>query len=378
MKVYMTSSDKTAMSLNPAITVEAEFGSVLVKGSVYTLAHHEAGKAQGFNECPCLMPNCPIGFDAADICVISHLDWDTIGGVLAIMGEKPVDGFWTPVWEQIAFNDENGSHRGHLSGVTCNMDVVNAMYWWMTLEENRIYAPRDGSALDVTEFFETVKAFLAFLEAEVTGFTPFGKELEKVYLTKGKEWIESQVTLEKESFVDSIYAVTRDFGPIGEFVRITGTKEELKDTAYYEAEYYMPFTLIRQAEVFVNHLYTHDSKVYYAVVGFNQKTGAITLSFENGKNPPASAGELLQEYFPVVALQQLKGYDDLNRPIWETISEFDDKSMAPDITGDNDFRLIHLAGGHKGIGGTPRGRVYTLEKAIEFAKFVSDFINYKV
>lgn len=314
MRIIMTNSPETAAALNPQYTVEAEFGSVLVQGTEDTLAHHEAGKAAGFTMCPCSEPNRtrtapdwndpyePICYEsciaAHILCVISHLDWDTIGGCLALMGKKPEGGFWDNIWAQIAFNDTNGAHKAHLSGVNHTDDskaVVDAMYWWMTEPSQRIYAPRDGSAMDMSEFFERVENFLECLEVEVANAHDGSVWKENTpLLDAGATWIAEQVEVEK--------------------------------TSYHSGR----CVIVRTAEVFVNHMYTHDDVVAKAVVGFNPKTGAVTLSFEseearNGLN----ACTVMQTLF------------------------------GP------------LAGGHAGIAGSPRGEVKTLEDAIEVAEVVA-------
>lgn len=43
MKVLLTNSASVASAINANYSVEAEYGSILVKGTLDTLAHHEAG-----------------------------------------------------------------------------------------------------------------------------------------------------------------------------------------------------------------------------------------------------------------------------------------------------------------------------------------------
>jgi hypothetical protein len=84
---------------------------------------------------------------------------------------------------------------------------------------------------------------------------------------------------------------------------------------------------------FVNHLYKHGGVVYSVIVGWepgdNPSNGAVTLSFEGEDERDACA--LLQEFF------------------------------GP------------LAGGHKGIGGSPRGMTVTRAMALAFANWLPKY-----
>lgn len=76
----------TALEGKTSATVEAEYGDLVVEGSVLTLAHH--GPRSG-NSCPCLVENRPQGEQSIEVVGLSHMDLDTIGGCAALLGLKP-------------------------------------------------------------------------------------------------------------------------------------------------------------------------------------------------------------------------------------------------------------------------------------------------
>jgi len=267
-------------------TVEAEYGDVLVSGSVLTLAHHGARSGR---PCPCEMDNFPeMGIEAIGL---SHFDLDTLGGVMAILGIKPME--WE-FWQTAAFIDIQGPHKlGTLALTTPTVgvgteDLLNAFWAWS--EDNRLFPPRDGSVLDCTEFFTKAAKFLQYLLKN----RRLDEEGHKAIIEAGREWAAIKAALDTDSFVSHDHGIT-----------------------------------IRQSAEFVNHLYRPDSQ---AVVGFNSGTGAITVSVPD-IIPGFSCGEFLKaQYGP-------------------------------------------LAGGHAGIGGTPRGTVYSIEDAKALALVLAQDLN---
>jgi hypothetical protein len=114
----------------PHLTVEAEYGAVVIEGSVFTAAHHQpvgspyAGDhlVAGGRPAPCNDAQIPtLDPSAGEWTVgISHLDLDTIGGVLRALPEF-ADLFGSEnggFWNLAAFVDTNGAHKVHLSGAT--------------------------------------------------------------------------------------------------------------------------------------------------------------------------------------------------------------------------------------------------------------------
>ena len=279
-KVIIISNDASALRARiekyaSTATVEAEYGDHVVAGTVATLAHHGPRAGQ---PCPCSMANFPdMGIEAIGI---SHVDLDTIGGIMALMGQKPSNGWAKDFWAAAAQVDVKGVHKIADIDLGCNptevMDSLNA--WWAFSEsvEGRVFAPRDGSAaeVDLSKHFAVIRAILDEDDPEREGL-----------VQAGRQWAAQKEALEKASYYGTVGAV-----------------------------------LVRSSDQFVNHLYAHDGQSYAAVVGYNTKTGAITVSVSD----------------------PIEGFScgEFCRSIWGA-----------------------EAGGHAGIGGSPRGQQLTLDDA---------------
>ena len=90
---YLSEEELAVRGICPEATVEAEYGDRVIEGWRITLAHHTAAYAH----CPAPCNNGEArkleNGEAQIVC--SHLDLDTLGGCLALMGEKPEDAaFW--------------------------------------------------------------------------------------------------------------------------------------------------------------------------------------------------------------------------------------------------------------------------------------------
>lgn len=265
MKILLSSNPAAVAAALAAFgstaTVEAEYGAVTVPGSALTFAHHGVNAG---NPCPCSYPNTvAVGLNIEAV-GISHVDLDTLGGVLAIQGRKPeAPSFWALA----EFMDLNGAHKLSLSGAS-NDDVAKLYAWWAWSEQNRQYPNRDGSALEVSEWFD--KACAA---------------------------------------ITKIVAGDETLLAAGEAHRLAGEK---LNAASFRKVY--GDVLFRVSDSFTNHLYADPSgKPYRAVVAYSPKAGSVTLSYADAREQD-NACKLLQEQF------------------------------GP------------LAGGHKGIAGSPRGK----------------------
>lgn len=244
-------------------TVEAEYGSVCVAGSRATLAHHGARSG---NLCPCLEENRVFELQAIGV---SHIDLDTLGGIAALLNMKPeADGFWSLA----AFVDVKGPHRLAEAGASA-ADLARIHAFWAWSEGHKVFAPRDGSPLDVTR---EVMAALAIIE-DIIADDPQMLDAGEAFRLAGE-------ALESASFVERIGDV-----------------------------------ILRTSASFVNHLYTHDVPAR-AVVGYSEKFNSVTVSFAD-----PGVGDNACEF-----VQSLWGA---------------------------------LAGGHKGIAGSPRGTEMTIEDA---------------
>lgn len=215
-----------ALEGKASVTVEAEYGSITVPGSLATLAHH--GENAG-NPCPCSYEN---GFvRGVEIVGLSHLDLDSIGGTAAVLGIKPAAPSF---WGLAEFVDLNGVHRLGQSGASdADLDKLHAWYAWV--EDHKVFPPRDGGVLDVTE--HVLKSIIALDLIVVHN--------DEALIQSGKDWKSGMASLNGESFVQAVDGV-----------------------------------ILRVAPRFVNHLYTcPDGTVCNAVVAYNTMVGSITVSF---------------------------------------------------------------------------------------------------
>lgn len=207
-------------------TVEAEYGDITVAGSVLTMAHHGANAG---NRAPCAYPNgCAKG---VEIVGLSHFDLDTLGGCAAILGRKPETEIF---WQLAEFVDLNGPHKLGESGAF-DEDIRRLHAFWAWSEQNRVFANRDGSVLDVTDkVIEGIEVLKMIMNGD------------EQMLAAGDDFKAKGDKLNAESFVEFI----------GEDV------------------------IVRVSPNFVNHLYVApDGEVAKVVVGFNTLHGSITVSF---------------------------------------------------------------------------------------------------
>lgn len=246
MRFLISSDPKALQALNPDASVEAEFGDVVVTGSILTMAHH--GPRAG-SPAPCSYPNCPA--EGIETVALSHVDLDTIGGCAALLGRKPDEESF---WDLAEFVDLNGGHKLSESGAN-ESDLLALHAYWAWSKDHRVFAPRDGSVLDVTEqVLEHVNIVEAILEGG------------RVLLDAGEAFRKADDTLNRESFRKMI-------GPI----------------------------VLRQSEQFANHLYVAPGgEIARGCVTHNPSEdlpgGAITMSLAD-PIPNVSCGEILKNLF---------------------------------------------------------------------------------
>ncbi len=233
MRIVITNhpEDLRAELIKTAVyaVVEAEYGSVEVMGSsdALTLNHH----VRSDRRCPCLIDNTdPLNLD---IIGISHFDLDTLGGVLALMGEKPPAPAF---WELSAWVDTHGPHRAReCPGYTAEAHRQMAAFWAWS-EGHRLFVHRDGGLHEVSHFFEAAREELVqILAGEREG--------------AAEEFLSKEAALRVDSYVEEVEL------PNGQRV------------------------VLRSAESFVNHLYyRRDGSPADFVVGFSKKFKSVTVS----------------------------------------------------------------------------------------------------
>jgi len=246
MKFLLSSNPDDLQATNPDATVEAEYGDVVVTGTVLTMAHHGPRTGQ---PAPCSYANgCGPGVEVVGL---SHVDLDTIGGCLAILGRKPeAPSFWALA----EYVDLNGAHKLGLSGGSVK-DIRRLRAYWAFNEAMPAWAPRDGSVLDVTATVQAhADAVLAILDGA------------EGLLSEGDAHEAGEGALNAASFSSIEGGV-----------------------------------ILRTGARFVNHLYvTPAGQIGRAVVTHNPAEdvpmGAITLSFA-GPEAGCHAGEILRGLF---------------------------------------------------------------------------------
>lgn len=241
MQVFMAPSTALALAtqkdVDVVLTVEAEYGSTVVEGRLYTAAHHQpvgspyAGThVGGVRPSPCNDPNIPVVTEG--VILVSHVDLDTFGGLLRAMGRTEL---FTPstqgFWDLAEFVDTNGPHKIALSGAS--NDDVRALYaFWAWAASNPRF-PRDQIS-DITELVQTA-----------------GDILHEILLANSTYRLQA----------GDAYRANEDALNASTFLR-------LEDGV-----------IVRQGESFCNHLYsTPDGVPAQAVVARNTNTGSITIS----------------------------------------------------------------------------------------------------
>jgi hypothetical protein len=282
MRIYITSSVETAQKFveesqeDVAVAVvEAEYGGHEVVGSsdALTLNHH----VRPGRRCPCLYDTEDFG-DTPDVCLISHFDLDTLGGVMALRGDKPWDDAF---WALAAFVDVEGPHKVEFALDYRRQDHERLAAFWSWSRDHRLFAPRDGSIEDVTEFFIYA-----------------GRELGAIL--RGERDDDGRDFLEAE--------------------------KELRSTSFLADSHGGPVTVLRQSDVFVNHLYYDEvGRPADVVVAHNTSHHSVTVSCSDG--------------------------------------QVDCRALVQRLWGEK-------AGGHAGIAGSPRDREMTLDDAIELFEVI--------
>ncbi|WP_028776064.1 hypothetical protein [Shimazuella kribbensis] len=151
-----------AATTEVAGTVEAEYGTVVIKGTKVTLAHHTGQYAGQLP--PSARTDVPVLGDK-DIILISHIDGDTVGGVASLMGRKPEN---PEFWKAIAFLDEQGPHHLH--------EIVDPQLRRLVMAYNGFYLQHFfslGNIDNVTDVTAEVEKHITALERILSGDEEF-------------------------------------------------------------------------------------------------------------------------------------------------------------------------------------------------------------
>lgn len=233
----------------PDATVEAEYGGIVKEGSLVTFAHH-SGEWQ---KCPppCLQPNRKASAQPIKLAMISHIDLDTVIGLMALEGCKPKNTYFSRAFYKAAgYIDLNGYHN--LCKVSKrSQELLNAANAYL----KEVADTRFKEITDVTDIYHKVRDFLINLLSD--------HEFRNQAIDKGEQWAQAMsaqtdVCLVKETAN----------------IRVFETKGVFCNAAYYNRT---------------------QNKLYDACIALNTSQNSITVSFANvAELAPISAREIVQ------------------------------------------------------------------------------------
>ena len=255
MKVILANSisaaERFAAENVVSASVEAEYGDFTIEGQEVTLAHHGANSG---NICPCLN-EVVLGNKDEAIIIISHVDMDTVGGVLSLVDKRPE--ICKDFWDMVAFVDLNGPHKlqlRHFESVNIEEKQAIEVLWvcFKYIEENVPRYTGKDLIVDVTQIFMDLHRFLIDVSQNINK-----------YAEEGRIWNEQK-------------------------------RDEIDQYLVSENQYIRVFA----APMFANGAYYSKilGRVVPAVVNLNTKVGSITLSFEDG-GEKFNAATIMKEYF---------------------------------------------------------------------------------
>lgn len=224
IKILLAPTLEFAKKISATATIEAEYGNNIVKGTQVTLAHHVIPGI-----CPCLANVVPL--KKGDIILISHIDLDTLGGCLALMGINKIDDEF---WESVAFIDENGAHNLYQLDLQQQLKL-NAIWAWSAKQPRECYTEN-------TDVTETILTFWNAVKSVLKG--------NRLMLKEGQKW-----------FKENNEAVEAHLVEETKTVKIFKTEQ-----VFCNASYYSPL----------------QKMVIPCIIALNTNTKAITISFADG------------------------------------------------------------------------------------------------
>ena len=239
IRVIFAPNADIAREASADITIEAEYGSFVWEGSIFTAAHHQAsgpyaGRHQGGTQ-PAPCNNCEIPVLTEGTIGVSHMDLDTLGGICRAMGCDYLFAGNESFWNLSEFVDVNGPHKLKNANAS-STDLARLYAFWAWSQKNRL--PRATELTDITSY---VEGAIHALQRVVN--------LDAEMIEAGRQFKANEEALNKSSLVKVVGNIA-----------------------------------VRRAETFVNHLYTTVSGVECeTVVALNTKFKSITLSSADGK-----------------------------------------------------------------------------------------------
>ena len=238
------------MCIRDSITIEAEYGSVVIEGSIYTAAHHQKGMEH--LPAPCNDQNIPRLKEG--IVLVSHVDLDTFGGCLRTLDAfyGLFDGSYKGFWNLAHFVDINGPHK-LAEARASSRDLLRLYAFWAW---SKAHVPR-FSRDEQTDITDIVYSAGRMIQEILEG--------NEVWIRAGKEMMREEMRLNETTFQE--------------------TRGNL---------------IVRQTNDntgFCNHLYTDENgKPFKAVAAYNIDHGSITISLADPIEG-VSCREVMQDLF---------------------------------------------------------------------------------
>lgn len=282
---------------HPVLTVEAEYGSTVIEGSLYTAAHHQpAGSpyagdhtVRGGRPSPCVDMEIPCVKEG--VVLLSHIDLDSVGGVLranahaALLFEGPRARRF---WALAAFVDVRGPHR--VADWVSDETAALAAELAHETDAAHGYAPaalqeRHDQAV---RFDEEARRLLRAYWAWARTRPRFARDVVSNVTAEIDAHRGAIETLIFDAFNASDRSTGRNIiadatnerdAMLAAGDAMLAAEESLNKASY---EYTRDGVTVRLSDNFVNHLYRHPTTgaVARAIVGRNYETGAITISLE--------------------------------------------------------------------------------------------------
>lgn len=254
-KIYLSNKAESLRALTLDATVEAEYGQDCVEGLSQTLAHHGP---RSDSPPPCCNDEV-LRLQEGSTVGLSHLDLDTLGGLLRLAGyaaDRVKAPFEWGFWKLAGMVDVSGPHRlNQLIKELVQSENLPGNYgtgwsemlhaYWAWSQENRLFPPRDGSALNVTgRVLESAKVLFRIFDGD--------EEL----LEAGRKFAQAERELNESSLI-----------------------------RYHHTES-GHLVIVRRASAFTNHLYTAPwGTTASVVISLRDDFKSVTVSRENDDVP---------------------------------------------------------------------------------------------
>lgn len=236
---YMCKEDLNSLGIRVDATVEAEYGEKVLEGDKVTLAHH----VEKYKNCNAPCNRKVEKLKSGENIIVSHMDLDTIGGCLALLGLKPED---KEFWKGAEFIDIKGNH--HIKELSKEVqDKINAY----SAFNSKLEKINQRKITDVTE---RLLLYKNVLEKIINN--------DKELINEGRRW--TQEILEK---------IEKCLIYEDENIRIFKSRDNIFCSAAYYSE--------------------AKKKIIPTTLTYNMVTKSITLAFEDG-GKKYSAKEIVQ------------------------------------------------------------------------------------